>query len=462
MKYKILLMLVFICFVQISCEDFVEIDVPDNLINSETVFSRDDTANNAVVGIYNELFRSSFSSGSQGSVTVLTELSADNLRATYSTTNLLEFEENEIFIENSGNLNLWSSMYNIIYMTNAVIEGLHQNSGVSPEIEDQLVGEAKVLRAFAYFYLVNLYNEIPLILTADYRINNTAQLSDVEDVYDQVVNDLEAGIELLEPGFENGERLRINQSTAMALLARVQFYRRNWEAAEEWSSKVIADSQSFSLLDDLDEVFLANSDEAIWQISPLGGGTISTHTNEGNLFIMLDQLANVNLTHDFISGFRPDDLRFQHWIGSFESQSETYYFPYKYKIKNATSEIKEYSMVLRLAEQYLIRSEALAHQGKLEEASRDLDIISARANQDPIAHSAQEISQAGLLELILDERRRELFTEWGHRWLDLKRYGKATEELKPLKSLWQETDEFYPIPQNEIIKNPNLTQNPGY
>lgn len=450
------------CFIQVSCEDFVEIDVPDNLINSETVFSRDETATNAVVGIYNELYRASFSNGFQNSVTVLTELSADNLRATFSNTNLLEFEENEIFPGNSNNLSLWSSVYNIIYMINAVVDGLSRYNGVSPEVEGQLLGEVKVLRAFSFFYLVNLYKEVPLILSSDYRINNTASRSDIEDVYDQILKDLEAGIELLEPGFENGERLRINQTTAIALLARVQLYLQNWEAAEELSSEVIAESQSYSLMDNLNEVFLANSEEAIWQISPLGDGNVATHTNEGALFIMLDQLTNVGLTDDFISGFSPDDLRLQDWIGIFNSESDTYYFPYKYKVKNATGEIKEYSMVLRLAEQYLIRSEAFAHQGKLEEAIRDLDAIRTRANLELISDNHEGISQEGLLDMILEERRRELFAEWGHRWLDLKRYGKATEVLKPLKPLWQETDVFFPIPEDEIMKNQNLIQNLGY
>lgn len=462
MKYKKYLILVFICFVQMSCEDFVETNIPDNLINSEAVFSRDETANNAVVGIYNELNRSAFSNGFQGSVTVLSELSADNLQASYSIANLLEFQENEISISNSSNKSLWSSMYNIIYMANAVIQGLNENYGVTSEVADKLVGEAKVLRAFVYFYLINLYHDVPLVLTTDYRLNNTRFRAEVENVYDQIINDLEAGTELLTPGFENGERLRINQGTAMALLARVHLYLENWEKAYEWSSKVIANSPNYRLLENLDDVFLANSDEAIWQISPLGGGSSSTQTKEGELFIMSNQLANVSLTQDLIAEFSPDDLRLEHWVGSYESDSDTYFFPYKYKIKRSADEVREYSMVLRLAEQYLIRSEALARQGKLEQAISDLDIVRARANLELISDRSENISQAYLLELILDERRRELFTEWGHRWLDLKRYGKATETLTPLKSLWKETDEFYPIPEDEIMKNPNLIQSPGY
>jgi starch-binding outer membrane protein, SusD/RagB family len=56
-----------------------------------------------------------------------------------------------------------------------------------------------------------------------------------------------------------------------------------------------------------------------------------------------------------------------------------------------------------------------------------------------------------------------LFTEWGHRWLDLKRTGKATAVLSPLKgAMWQASDELYPIPDLERKANPKITQNPNY
>ncbi|MGI0105875.1 RagB/SusD family nutrient uptake outer membrane protein [Salinimicrobium sp. WS361] len=456
------LVLVIFCCSQVSCDDFVDIDTPDNLISSQEVFSRDETANNAVLGIYNELYRASFSSGFQGSITVLGDLSADNLEATFSNPNLLEYEENKIHPGNTANLELWSSAYNIIYMANSVIEGLNENNGVSPEVEDRLLGEAKVIRAFTYFYLVNLYGEIPLILGTDYRLNNRAARNDVTEVYDQIVEDLEAGIELLEPGYENAERLRVNKFTAMALLARVHLYVENWKEAEELSHRVITESQTYQLLNNLDDVFLANSNEAIWQISPLGGGTGASNTNEGELFIMLDYLESVKLTNDLVDVFPPGDLRFQNWIGSFPSDDMVYYFPYKYKIKFGTGDITEYSMVLRLAEQYLIRSEALARQGLIQEAIDDLNVIRERANLSPISDDTSVLTADDVLGLILVERRRELFAEWGHRWLDLKRFENAGAILKPLKPLWQETDSLYPIPENEIIKNPNLIQNPGY
>jgi hypothetical protein len=72
------------------------------------------------------------------------------------------------------------------------------------------------------------------------------------------------------------------------------------------------------------------------------------------------------------------------------------------------------------------------------------------------------------LNAILTERQHELFTEWGHRWLDIKRLGKADEIMSgiaPLKGgTWQSYKQLFPIPVQDIQRNPSLKghQNPGY
>jgi len=68
-----------------------------------------------------------------------------------------------------------------------------------------------------------------------------------------------------------------------------------------------------------------------------------------------------------------------------------------------------------------------------------------------------------LLAALEHERRIELFSEQGHRFFDLKRTGRATEVLGPLKSNWEQTDVILPIPESELLLNPNLgPQNDGY
>src|SRR5690606_25868041 len=174
-----------------SCEDFVEVEVPNSKIVSEVVFNNDQTAIGAMKGIYNELYRSSFSRGDRNSVTVLSGLSSDNLKV-IGTNNLseLEFEQNEITTTNPNNLDLWSSAYNIIYMTNSLLEGLEKSKSITPEVYQRLEGESKFVRAFTYFYLVNLYGEVPLLLTTDYQKNAMAKRTSTASIYQQIIADL--------------------------------------------------------------------------------------------------------------------------------------------------------------------------------------------------------------------------------------------------------------------------------
>lgn len=457
-------LLIGICFTQTSCEDFVEVDVPDNKIVSETVFGSDETANSAVTGIYNELFNADFSNGGLRSVSLLGGLSADEFWTTALNDELLEFGENEILAENSYNLPLWSSAYNIIYMCNAVMDGLEKYDGVSSTMKLRLLGETAFVRAFVYFYLVNLYGEVPLVLSPDYRTNALASRSDAQEIYESIISDLETSISNLGNSFLDGQRIRPNKYTALALLARVYLYRENWEKAEAASTQVIGNISNFDLLNNLDEVFLANSKEAIWQITP-AGRSLSYATNEGRILILTspppDSQKPVALTKDLMGSYADVDIRREHWIGKLDTEDEVYHYPFKYKV-NSADEITEYSMVLRLAEQYLIRAEARAQLGKIPEAIRDLDKIRIRANLGRLSVIAPGINGSALLDSIHLERRRELFTEWGHRWLDLKRTERASDVLGSIKTSWQPSDGLYPIPESEIDKNPNLEQNNGY
>lgn len=466
MKNKWYLIIISTCFIQSSCDDFVDVDVPDNRIVSKTVFTNDETANRAVVGIYNELFKADFSNGDLRSVTMLGELAADNFQTTVMNDAMKEFEDNNILVNNTYNLNLWSSAYKIIYMCNSVIYGLNTFQGVSEKMKDKLMAEAQFVRAFVYFYLVNLYGNIPLIQTTNYEENALAFRNTTSEVYDLIIDDLESAAAVLDATFDNGERLRANKYTAIALLARVYLFLEDWEKAETLSTQVIDSSENYSLLNNLDEVFLGNSKETIWQISPAGGGTLSFLTNEARVFILTSPPPNsqqpVALTADFLKTFNKEDFRLKHWIGEFNTETKVYSYPFKYKNNRSEETIIEYSMAMRLAEQHLIRAEAQAHQGKLIKAITDIDKIRKRAQIDLISKTIPNIDQESLIDSIQIERRRELFSEWGHRWMDLNRTGKASEILSNKVASWQDSDLLFPIPEFEINKNPNLTQNNGY
>jgi len=455
---KILLALTVV--LHFGCEDLVSIDVPTNKLVRSQVFDSEQTAISALTGIYNELYLSAFSNGSWNSISVVSGLSSDNLQ-NINTSNLdrMEFQEHQINPENSYNLELWSSAYNIIYMTNAFLEGLYNSEKINPDLAIQLEGEARFVRAFTYFNLVNLYGSVPLILTTNYERNALAENAGIDIVYQQIIDDLEFSSEVLNPSYRTGERITANKFAATALLARVYLYNEEWQMAEKLSTEVINESSTYQILDSLNTVFLANSREAIWQISPIGGGGLATNTNDGNIFVIdpvFSFFASIQLREGLVNTFQEEDMRLANWIGYNESLNA--YFAHKYKIRTSSDfPIIEYSMVLRLAEQYLIRAEARVYQGKLSEAQNDLNIIRERADLPPF--EAQ--SETMLLDELFIQRQKELFTEWGHRWLDLKR-SKRAQAIFGSDPLWDSGDLLYPIPTQELIKNPNLTQNDGY
>lgn len=443
-----------------ACEDFVEIDSPPHRIVGEEVFNDPETAQSALRGVYNQLVRMDYSGGWQNSVTALAGLSGDNLDALRPTNiTYFEFDQHEILPENSRNLGLWTSAYSVIYMANAIMEGL-ENSSLEEELRVSLIGEAKFIRAFTYLYLVNLYNDVPLIITTDFEENSSARRTSSVEVYQQIEMDINDAIEYLPADYRNEDRTTVNKHSAEALLARVNLYLENWNQAETLSSQVISETGKYEILDSLNQVFLPNSREALWQISPIGRGNNLTQTNEGSIFIIHPTSPNSSdfkLNESLIHLYEPEDLRLNQWIAFHEELSV--FYPFKYKDQNSTNNLTEYSMVMRLAEQYLIRAEARLHQGNIEGAISDVNVLRQRAGVAPVL--AENLSVDELYKIIQDERRRELFSEWGHRWFDLKRTGRGSEVFGS-NPLWQNTDVWYPIPEQERLKNTNLTQNPGY
>ena len=220
---------------------------------------------------------------------------------------------------------------------------------------------------------------------------------------------------------------------------------------------MVISSGDYTLLNELDAVFKINNTETIWEVAPTND---TRNSVEGSVFIpsTATVVPNLYLNSSLLNSFEPADERKSKWLGFNTVGGNTYYYPYKYKQRTATP-VEEYEIVVRLAEQYLLRAEARAQQNKFSEAASDLDIIRNRAGLSNT--TATDLNT--LLTAIKKERQIELFTEWGDRWLNLKRYGMISAILAPIKGdNWQTTDSIFPIPFNEIQINPKLTQNPGY
>jgi len=435
----------------VSCKKLIDIDPPKNKLSQETLFQSDDLATSVVTGIYS---RMAISQGS-GSIHHLCGLSADEF-INYNV-GFAEFYKNKITTISSSNTSLYSNCYSLIYSANALLEGLEGPNKVSQSIKKQLQGEALFIRAFHYFYLVNLYGPVPIQLITDYNVTRKEPRSSVDLVYKQIITDLKSSETLLTDTYITTDRVRPNLSTVDALLARVYLYTKDWANAEKYASLVISKSKLYNL-EDPDKVFLKNSNEAIWQLFP----PVNGNTEEGNFFILSSIPYNVSLSKDFmLQTFEINDKRKTNWTNSYTEGTETFFYPFKYKLQYTTA-VTEYSMVLRLAEQFLIRAEARTQQDKLSNAIDDIDRIRSRAGLTLLRDNNPTISKADLLILIQKERKAEFFSEWGHRWFDLKRTNQINLVLSPIKINWKSTDALYPIPFEETTRNQNVKQNDGY
>jgi hypothetical protein len=292
---------------------------------------------------------------------------------------------------------------------------------------------------------------VPLVITTDYRTNNTIRSASQSQIYDQILEDLKDAQNLLldDYSFSQNERVRANKGAATALLARVHLFNEDWANAEIEASKLIDNQSLYGLEEDLNNVFRTQSKEAILQFwytrYPMEFSTFLIHPAFGGPVFG-------GLTSTLVSAFEPNDLRLSSWIQFVTINDQTYYRPMKYQTFDNPP--LDYSTLLRLAEQYLIRAEARAQQNKLGLAADDLNIIRNRSGLP----NTPSFTYEDLMSDIMKERQTELFTEWGHRWFDLVRTGQATAILEPIKPGWNVEATRLPIPEVQIINNPNTLQ----
>jgi hypothetical protein len=445
-----------------GCKKFVQVNSPITSLTSSTVYSNNVTAAAALTGIYVKMSPGVFDGYTD--INGCLGLAADEFK-NYANSNavLQQFYMNSL--SPTGNYTFWSLLYNYIYDANAAIEGLNGSSSISPSLKQQLKGEAEFVRAFANFYLVNLFGDVPLVTTTNYQTNNAINRASRNLVYQQIIVDLKDAQTLLSANFVDptgvttAERVRPNKGAATALLARVYLYTGAYDSAKIQAANIIANS-SYSLTS-LSNVFLKNSKETIWQLQTI---TPNIDTYSAADFILTTAPGNnfpFALNSTLVSAFETNDNRFANWVGKITSGGKTYYFPTKYKV-GKNKPITEYFTVLRLSEQYLIRAEAEVQLGDTSNAKIDLNAIRSRAGLS----NTTAITQSDLLAAIQHERQVELFTEFGHRWLDLKRTGTIDAVMSiitPQKGgTWTSNWALLPVPVSEITINPNLTQNPGY
>ncbi|HET6994909.1 MAG TPA: RagB/SusD family nutrient uptake outer membrane protein [Chitinophagaceae bacterium] len=444
-KYVLIYILLGFCI--ISCKKMVEIGPPKTQLTPEKAFADD----RAAVAVISNVYAQFNSIG--GNLTPPISSYIDELATTSSNPIDLEYYNGWISVNNNNNLNSWRYFYSVIYQSNSIIDNIEEAANVTAAVKQQLKGEALFLRALSFFYLVNIYGDVPLLLTTDVRLTSLASRAALTDVYTQIIEDLSQARNYLVDQYPSAGKVRANKWAAAALLARIYLYQKNWAAAESEANAVIS-SGIYTPLDNLASVFKYNNKESILQFWMKDG-----YTTEGLLYIpVTGSTPTYTVAPILLNSFEPGDQRKQIWTDSIVQGPNVYYYPYKYKNRSVAASTAEYLVLLRLSEQYLIRAEARAQQDNVPGSKADLNTIRNRAGLS----NTNANDKPTLLAAISQERRVELFCEWGHRFFDLKRNGQISQVMSPLKQAWHNASALLPIPQYERLNNPNLSQNLGY
>ncbi|MDR6783514.1 hypothetical protein ABIE26_003168 [Pedobacter africanus] len=481
-SFKLKMVFIFcawICTVCVGCKKLIEIDPPIDTVTTAEVFDTDDLAISAMSGVYTIMvngagtFPQATNGFSLGLTTILGGLSSDelNLVAGAGAGEPYLYNTNRISGFNSGmSRTIWSSAYQVIYGTNSVIEGIAASTSgaLHDNVRKELTAQAKFVRAFCYFYLVNCFGDVPMVLTVDFNKTRNLNRMPQKEVYQQIIKDLKDAQATLPEDYlaGNGERIIPNKWAATLLLARAYLYAGDYVNAATQATVVINQTSLYELEPDLNRVFLTDSREAVWQLKQTTeNSSVKNATTEGYAFSPSSPYA---LSNQLLSRFETNDQRKQAWTGTFVSSGSTINYAKKYKTGKSNGVFgqpaTEYYMVLRLAEAYLIRAEAIAQgaPGGITTAIADLNTVRDRAGLNDLSN---DLSQQELITAIVKENQIEFFAEWGHRWFDLKRTGMASAVLSaiPLKQPWAgDYQLLYPIPLRELEVDRFLIQNPGY
>ncbi len=452
------------CFLSIlmlsSCtDDFLTIE-PETRVSTETFWTTQADAELGVNGCYDSLQPDSYYGFD---MFVLGDVRSDNCFAGGDNPSNFEINEFNVRATNGIVTRFWQQLYRAIGRTNIAISRI---SGMDETLftngkKQALLGEAYFLRGLHYFYLVQLFGDVPLPLTATEDI--APELIFIprqkeQVVYNQIVKDLRTAITFLEGKDQDPGRATV--AAAEGILAKVQLTQKRYDEVIRLTTSL--QTRGFGLLDNYDELFDQKNkfnNEVLFAVRYSNG------QEDGNVFpelILPPPYASFEFTKfntptpDSQQVFTNNDLRRESAI---KEQDESMYV---FKWRNGSAfDSDDYTIVLRYADVLLMRAEALNFTNATEDAITIINRIRKRAGLDDYKGV---MSREAVDKAILEERRVELLYE-GHRWFDLKRKGftVAREALEKGKGLLIEKFEMLlPIPQVERDKNELLTQNPGY
>ena len=398
----------------------------------------------------------------------------------------------------------FEKFYNSIFNTNVVIENIDNAIGdvldesVVRQTRNHLKGEAYALRAFRYFYLVNMYAApydpatsettpgipINLEITAE---DKAYRRSSLKVVYEQIVDDLEKAIPLLENNPMDTDKTRFSALAAKALLAKVYLYMQEWDLAIEQAEKVIKANPALFDLREAGEnpIIYTETPLSYWSPENIPGIGYLDEENDNVLFV-----NGINELYMVLSGdiaetvFYPSETLFnvyevgdvrryyfmkRNLSGRLRYVKNRYYsLSYSNFVVQLSSEYG-YTRVIRTEDMYLILAEAYAHKtdgigtavGYLN-TLREVKFRTQDFETTGRLHAA-DFNQQTLLETIWNERRREFCFE-EQRWFDLRRTTRPSITHYGItgSATLQKDDPRYvlQIPQKELNSNPEIGANP--
>lgn len=443
----------FFLAISISCEKLIEVDVPDNQIPSGLVFENVQTADAALAALYAGMRDKSPVAGSSSGELLSSYTDDLDCYTTTATNGVYDLYRNQQIGTNEVIYSYWSDAYGQIYAANAIIEGVENSSSLSVPDKNRIKGEALLMRSVIFFYLWQMFGDIPYPISTNYKINESLGKLQSLEVAIELDGDLTDAVGLLNDEYRNAERIYPNKKVAQLMLAKIYMLQKRWTEAEV-ILKSIVQSPLYLFQNDVTAVFTKSGRHILWQLKPKSGFP----TLESMAYYFTGAAPSTYaLTQNLVNSFLPDDLRRANWISPVSVGQNTWYRSDKYK--NRSNDTTEYSIVFRLEEVYLLLAETLTKQNKITEALPYVNAIRQRAGLAPLGSS---ITQNTLLSEVLLENRREFFTEMGHRFLDLKRLDRLGD-LITVKPNWKGYHRLWPLPQQEILLNTNLNpQNTGY
>lgn len=444
-----------------SCDNILDRN-PLNEVNESKVVTDKSSANAAVAGLYNELQSEHYYGYN---FVIIGDVSADTAESIGTWDFYREMDTYQVSAAgNTENNRFYTRAYATINAANNVLEKVTELTNISTEDKNPMLGAAYFVRGLALYDLTRLYGGVPNVLGTMGMPIMTEATSSVSEVqfpsrpsleasYKAIEDDLLMALNLLP---ESSDRSMASKGAARALLSRLYLYLRNYEKVIDYSTDVILDN-NYEINPSFEDVFETKlGKESIFELNfsssdqsdirnwynPNGGrGDLTTHAS-----FYEEATANADDVRGELFGYSVSN-------GNFQT---------KYKKAGGIDNI----MILRLAEIYLNRAEALAYINNFQDAIADLNIIRVRAGIGVI--NPEPITQDELIQAINQERKLELAFE-GHRYFDLMRTGDIMQVLQniprrngPAVSLPEIGRALFPIPNFEIDSNPNLIQNEAY